>query len=126
MSGPHLSNYTDRITRILPTEFVATYLTVTQIVRDDLTLRQPLLLLCLVACLILIPIFLNRIKKNNDRRHHVIVMLSFLIWAYALGDAFEPGSLIPFDLYRTSLGAALLVVWGLVPLALDVDRETEV
>ena len=35
------ATYTDRIGRLLPTEFVGAYLTVTQTVRDSLDLRQP-------------------------------------------------------------------------------------
>ena len=116
-----VANYADRITRILPTEFVGTYLAVTQIVKDDLALRQPVLLFCLVVCLALIPQFLARVKSIADRRHHLVVAMSFLIWAYALGDVFQPGRLIPYDLYHPRLGAALLVIWGLVPLVLAID-----
>ena len=116
-----VANYADRITRILPTEFVGAYLAVTQIVKDELALRQPLLLICLVVCLILIPIFLIRVKGIIDRHHHFVVAMSFLVWAYALGDVFQPGPWIPYDMYHPSLGAALMVIWGLVPLVLDIE-----
>ena len=121
MPGSTVANYTDRITRILPTEFIAAYLAVTQIAQDDLALRQPLLIVCLLVCLLLIPMFLTRIKGITDRRHHFVVTMSFLVWAYALGDVFQPGLWIPYDLYHPRVGAALMVVWGLVPLVLDID-----
>ena len=126
MAHGGVSRYTDRITSILPTEFVGVYLTVTQIVKEDLGMRQPLLLLALAACLALIPVFLKRIKGISERRHHVVVLLSFLVWAYALGDAFQPGAWIPYDLYFPSLGTVLLVVWGLVPFVLNMESTEEV
>ena len=123
MTGSNIANYTDRITRILPTEFVGVYLAVTQVVKEDIDLRQPLLFVSLVVCLVLIPFFLFRIKKITSLRHHVVVLLSFLVWAYALGDAFQPGAWISYDLYRPSIGTVLLVVWGLVPLVLDAGSK---
>ena len=120
-SSSSSSSYTDRITRILPTEFVATYLTVTQLVKGDLELRQPLLLICLAACLVLIPISLCR-KGIKAPRYHCIVILSFVVWAYALGDAFQPGSWISFDLYRPILGAGFLVIWALVPTVVGLEE----
>ena len=118
-----ISSYTDRITRILPTEFVAAYLAVTQVVKEDLAWRQPLLLSSLVVCLVLIPLFLVNIKGIKDHRHILVVAFSFVVWAYALGDAFQPGSWIRLDLYRPVVGAVLLIVWGLVPLVLGVEEE---
>lgn len=115
--------YTDRITKLLPTEFVGAYLAVTQVVKNDLDWSQPLLLVCLLVCLFSIPIYLKRIKKINDLRYRVVVTLSFLVWAYALGDVFEPGPVIRYDLYYPSVGAVLMIIWGLVPLVLDIDPE---
>ena len=123
MVATTVSTYTDRITQILPTEFVGAYLALTQVVKNDLQSRQPSLLICLAVSVILIPLFLHRIKGITDMRHSIVVVLSFLIWAYALGDAFQPGSLIPYDLYRPSIGAGLLIVWGLVPVVLNIGEE---
>ena len=120
------ATYTDRIGRLLPTEFVGAYLTVTQTVRDSLDLRQPVLLLCLVVCLIVIPVYLSRVKGINNRSHQIVVALSFLVWAYALGDAFQPGSWLSYNLYHPILGTAALVIWGLVPLGLNIGSENEV
>ena len=118
-----ISNYTDRITRILPTEFVAAYLAVTQIVKEELALRQPLLLLCLAVFIVMIPLFLVMIKGIKNPLHIAVVVLSFIVWAYALGDAFQPGSWIELDLYRPTVGVVLLIVWGLVPLVLGIALE---
>ena len=123
MNTGNISNYTERITKLLPTEFVAAYLAITQLVKEELTLRQPLLLVCLGVCFLLIPLFLIKVKGITDRLHIFVVVLSFVIWAYALGDAFQPGSWIAFDLYRPAVGAGLLIIWSLVPLALGVGGE---
>ena len=104
-----ISNRTDRITKILPAEFVSAYLVVTQMVKANLALSQPLLLSCLVVFSVLIPLFLVKIKKIKDFLHIVLVDLSFMVWAYALGDAFQPGSWIRLDLHYPVAGAVLLV-----------------
>ena len=122
----YVANYAARITRILPTEFVGAYLTVTQVVRHNLDFRQPALLLSLFVCLFLIPTFLTRIKGINNRQHHRVVQISFLVWVYALGDLFQPGRLLPYDLYHPELGTVLLVLWGLVPLVLHIEPHAEV
>lgn len=116
------NNYTDPLTRFLPTEFIATYLGVTQLVSDSVDLRQPLLLLSILVCLVLIPIFLWR-KGINDIRHHLAVVLSFLLWVYALGDAFQPGPWIPLDLHVPRVAGVLMVLWGLVSTILDIGSE---
>lgn len=115
-------NYTDRLDRLLPTEFVATYLGVTQLVTDNLAWRQPLLLSSLVVCLILIPVMLYK-KGVNDIRHYFAVCFSFLAWAYALGDAFQPGAWIEYDLYVPVVGAVLMVLWALVATVLDIKPK---
>lgn len=125
-NGTSGATYSDRITKILPAEFVGVYLTATQIVNaGDLESRQPSLLICLAFCLLLIPIYMSRIKGITDRRHQCVIALSFLVWAYALGDAFQPGAWIQRDLYNPVFGAVFLVVWGLVPLVLDIRPEEE-
>ncbi|MDE0179475.1 MAG: hypothetical protein OXP36_12885 [Gammaproteobacteria bacterium] len=120
------TTYSDRITKLLPAEFVGVYLTATQIVNaGDLGSRQPSLLICLALCLLLIPVYMSRIKGITDRSHQCVIALSFLVWAYALGDAFQPGAWIQRDLYNPVFGAVLLAVWGLVPLVLDIGPRRE-
>ena len=117
-------SYTDRITKLLPTEFVGTYLAMTQVAQQSsLTWRQPLLIMCLVVCLFLIPIYLKQVKKIDSFRYRIVVTLSFLVWVYALGDVFEPGQWIRYNLYNPSIGAGLMILWGLVPLVMDIDPE---
>ncbi len=86
MNNRNVSDYTDHIAKILPTEFVAVYLAVTQFANlGDHALRQPLLLVCLGVFFVLIPLFLIKVKGIKDYMHISIVVLSFLVWAYALG-----------------------------------------
>ena len=125
MPGPTAATYPDRIGKLLPAEFVGAYLLVTQTVRESLALRQPVLFLFLIVSFLAIPTYLRRVKGINKRSDRVVVTLSFLVWAYALGDAFQPGSWVTYNLYQPILGTAFLIIWGLVPLALNIDSLNE-
>ena len=121
----NISEYTDRVARILPIEFVAVYLTVSQLVREENMWRQKVLLVTLVICLILIPVYLIRVKKIKTPDHVVLVVLSYLVWTYSLGDAFKTGPWIRYELYDPVIGTAAMVVWGLVPLALNIGERKQ-
>ena len=125
MPGPTAATYPDRIGKLLPAEFVGAYLLVTQTVRESLDLRQPVLFLFLIVSFLAIPTYLRRVKGINKRSDRAVVTLSFLVWAYALGDAFQPGSWVSYNLYQPILGTAFLIIWGLVPLALNIDSLNE-
>lgn len=122
-----ISNYTDRMTQLLPGEFVAVYLSATQLVRTELSLRQPILLCLIAVFLVLIPLFLFRLKGVRDRTRIIMVTASFLVWAYALGDAFQPGLWLQANLHNATVGAVLLLVWSLVlPLVSGVAGDRSV
>jgi hypothetical protein len=121
----NISDYTDRVARILPIEFVAVYLTVSQLVLTENLWRQKVLLVTLAICLLLIPVYLIRVKKIKTPGHVALVVLSFLVWTYSLGHAFKTGPWIPYELYNPVIGTAAMVVWGLVPMALNIEERSQ-
>ncbi len=115
--GNTVSAYSDRLLKLVPAEFVTVYVAVTQTVQSDLALRQPVLLIVIVVFMCLIPVYLYKIQSVDNHTQVILTTLSFVIWTYTLGDAFEPGTWIKADLHYPTLASVALLVWtGLMPL----------
>ena len=103
--------YFDRLFKYIPAEIVAGYIFVLGIVKQltdagEIKLFQWLLFV--VFC-ILTPLYLWRVQKVLKTQQHVISLLSFIVWAFALGG--------PFTLctwYNSLYGSILLPVFTLL------------
>lgn len=112
MQGSAISTASSRITAMLPADIVAAYVAITQAVSADLELRQPVLLCTLGMFAFGLPWYSRKFKGITTTRHLAGVTLSFVVWAYALGDAFQPGTWIAMDLHRPAIASVLLILWG--------------
>lgn len=118
------SNYSDRLFTLIPAEFVSVYVAISLIVKTELSLRQPVLLSVVILFVVLIPIYLHKIQNVESRLQIALTTVSFLVWTYTLGDAYQPGEWFKIDLYHPVLAsAALLLATFIVPLFnLDTDQ----
>lgn len=103
--------YFDRLFKYIPAELVAGYIFVLGVVKQ-LTeageIRVFQWSLFVVFC-ILTPLYLWRIQKVKKLQQHIISLLSFIVWVFALGG--------PFTLcnwYNPIYGSILLPVFTLV------------
>ena len=106
--------YTDRLVKLVPAEFVTAYVAISQSVQDELDLRQPVLLAVFILFVLVIPLYLQRVTEVTNRIQIAVTTASFVVWAYALGDAFQPGTLIHLNMYSSAVASVLLVVWTTV------------
>lgn len=118
------SNYSDRLFTLIPAEFVSVYVAISLIVKTELSLRQPVLLSVVILFVVLIPIYLHNIQNVESRLQIILTTVSFLVWTYTLGDAYQPGKWLNIDLYHPVIAsAALLLSTFIVPLFhLDTDQ----
>ena len=120
------NSYTDKLLKLVPAEFVSLYLAAKTPIPDDSFLLQPILLSTALVLAVLIPVYLHRVHKVTDKLQIAMTTTAFLVWTYTLGDAYEPGQWIPYDLYVPEIASvALLFSTGLPPLFLQAKGEPE-
>lgn len=117
-------NYTDRLVRLLPAEFVSIYVATTAIMAGDLALRQPVLLAMVGLFVVLIPFYLVKTQGVKSVWQIVVTEGAFLVWTYTLGDAYQAGRIITWDVHNPKIAAVLLLlVTGIPPMFFHPQRE---
>lgn len=117
------SNYTDRLLKLIPIEFVSIYLAISQAVSTDLSLRQPVLLSVIVLFSVLIPVYLYKIQAVKSYQQIALTIVSFLVWTYSLGDAYEAGEWIR-GVYNPTIASVLLLLWtGIAPIFVTDQQD---
>lgn len=104
-------NYVDRLFKYIPAELVAGYIFVLGVMKrltDTGEIRILQWLLFLLFC-ILTPLYLWRVQKVRKLQQHIISLLSFVIWVFALGGPFAL-----YSWYNPLYGEILLPVFTLV------------
>ena len=112
--------YLDRLSKLVPIEFISVYLAVSQSVQNELSLRQPVLLVVVLTFIILIPLYLYKVHKVNNHLQVAMTTAAFVIWTYTLGDAFEPGVWIQSNFHHPTIASVAMLVWtGIVPVFIN-------
>jgi hypothetical protein len=103
--------YFDRLFKYIPAELVAGYIFVLGVMKQLTDKNAEIILqwiLFVVFC-ILTPLYLWRIQKVSKIRQHIISLLSFIMWCFALGGPFAL-----YEWYNPVYGAVLLPVFTLI------------
>jgi len=110
--------YFDRLFKYIPSELVAGYIFVLGVVNqliDAGEIRIFQWLLFIVFC-ILTPLYLWRVQKVLKVQQHIISLLSFVVWVFALGGPFALS-----EWYNPVYGAILLPVFTLVVAIIEAE-----
>ena len=110
--------YFDRLFKYIPAELVAGYIFVLGVVNqltDAGEIRIFQWLLFIVFC-ILTPLYLWRVQKVLKVQQHIISILSFIVWVFALGGPFALS-----EWYNPAYGAILLPVFTLVVAIIEAE-----
>ena len=110
--------YFDRLFKYIPAELVAGYIFVLGVVKqltDAGEIRIFQWLLFIVFC-ILTPLYLWRVQKVLKVQQHIISLLSFVVWVFALGGPFALS-----EWYNPVYGAILLPVFTLVVAIIEAE-----
>jgi hypothetical protein len=108
---PTKDGYFDRLFKYIPAELVAGYIFVQGVVRqltDAGEVKVFQWLLFIVFC-VLTPLYLWRVQKVLKLQQHFISLLSFIVWAFALGGPFAL-----YSWYNPVYGSILLPVFTLL------------
>jgi hypothetical protein len=110
--------YFDRLFKYIPAELVAGYIFVLGVVNqltDAGEIRMFQWLLFIVFCT-LTPLYLWRLQKVMKVQQHIISLLSFVVWVFALGGPFALS-----EWYNPVYGAILLPVFTLVVAIIEAE-----
>lgn len=111
--------YFDRLFKYIPAELVAGYIFVLGVVKQLTEPGEVILfqwLLFVIFC-ILTPLYLWRLQKVTKLQQHIISILSFIVWVFALGGPFES-----CGWYNPVYGAILLPVFTLVVAIIEAEK----
>ena len=116
-----LQEYGEQVAKLVPSEVVAGYLTCVGLV-DKLreSWRNPGFAAVFVLCLVLTPVYLNKVADpGKPRRNHLIVSsIAFVVWAYSVS-----GKLVLGDSwYDPALASLLLIVFTLISAVVPLNR----
>lgn len=103
--------YFDRLFKYIPAELVAGYVFSLGVMHRLSNAKEVIFLqwaLFIVFC-ILTPLYLWRLQKVTKVQQHVISILSFIVWCFALGGPFEL-----YEWYNPVYGEILLPVFTLL------------
>jgi len=110
--------YLDRLFKYIPAELVAGYIFVLGVMKqltDAGEVRMFQWLLFIIFC-ILTPLYLWRVQKVLKVHQHIISLLSFIVWVFALGGPFALSGW-----YNPVYGAILLPVFTLVVAIIEAE-----
>ena len=120
------SDYSDRLLKLIPVEFIGAYVAVSQLVAEEPSLRQPVLISVVVGFTVLIPLYLYKIQRVKRVGQLLATSASFLVWTYSLGDAYQPGPWVNSNLFIPAIGSVVLVLWtSVAPLFFSLAADTE-
>jgi hypothetical protein len=111
--------YFDRLFKYIPAELVAGYIFVLGVVKQLTNAGEIIIFqwsLFIVFC-ILTPLYLRRVQKVLKLQQHIISLLSFVVWVFALGGPFALCSW-----YNPVYGAILLPVFTLIVAIIEAAK----
>jgi hypothetical protein len=111
--------YFDRLFKYIPAELVAGYIFVLGVAKQLTNAGEIRVFqwsLFIVFC-ILTPLYLWRVQKVQKFQQHIISLLSFVVWVFALGGPFALSGW-----YNPVYGAILLPVFTLVVAIIEAEK----
>lgn len=111
------SDYQAKLVKLIPTEFIAAYLAIDNVVPEG-TERRNILTFASAFLLLVLPFYLAKLSKVTSRAQIVVTCGSYVIWIYSLGGPFND-----WDVFSKPVASVLLILWTtLLPL---INFQTE-
>jgi hypothetical protein len=125
IKGPGFSDYLTKVSRLIPSEILAGYLTMIGFVSSikNQEVQNVVAWIVFAAGLILTPIYLNRVADaNKPKRNHLILStIAFIIWAYVTTGKQLLETISP-DIFDQSIASIALVLFTLISAVIPLDK----
>jgi len=111
-----LSEYAERVTKYIPAEILAAYLSINGILAavtdaGETPLRNAVYVASFALCLVFTPVYFGLVAHKNEPKmlQRIVSTIAFVVWAYNLGGVFSV-----YGLFIPWLGSIFLIVFSLV------------
>jgi hypothetical protein len=111
-----LGEYAERVTKYIPAEVLAAYLSINGILATvtntgETPLRNAVYAASFALCLVFTPIYFGLVAHKNEPKmlQRIVSTIAFVVWAYNLGGVFSA-----YGIYIPWLGSIFLIVFSLV------------
>ena len=101
------STYTDRLIKLIPTEWVSAYVAIRGILQSSACEGNNPYYFVMIILGGVLPFYLIRVLKVTNRTQIIVTVFSFFVWVFSLGGA--PFSTQPF--YEPYQSSILLTLW---------------
>lgn len=112
------SPYAEKVANLVPSEFIMVYLSIDVLVEKKQDVTFIVTLAAMLILLVLLPFYLWRVCKLRNRLQIALMMISFVVWVYALGGPFPT-----LRIWWPQSGAAILALWSLVPPIFGLEKQ---
>lgn len=120
--GKSISDYLEKVSRLIPAEVLAGYLTMMGFVGSISGVETQKIVNWVIfgACLVLTPLYLNNVAEpNRPKRNHLIIStVAFIVWAYVT----TGGQLLGPDLFSQAIGSIVLIMFSLVSALIPLNK----
>jgi hypothetical protein len=125
VSGPNFNDYLTKVSRLIPSEILAGYLTMIGFVSSikNQEVQNVVAWIVFAAGLVLTPIYLNKVADaNRPKRNHLILStIAFIIWAYVTTGKQLLETISP-DIFDQSIASIALVLFTLISAVIPLDK----
>jgi len=111
-----LGEYAERVTKYIPAEILAVYLSINGILATvtdsgETSLRDAVYVASFALCLAFTPVYFGLVAQKDEPKmlQRIISTIAFVVWAYSLGGVFTV-----YAIYIPWLGSIFLIIFSLV------------
>lgn len=120
--GQSFSDYLEKVSRLIPAEVLAGYLTMMGFVGSIGSAETQKIVNWVIfgACLVLTPLYLNNVAvPDKPKRNHLIIStVAFIVWAYVT----TGGQLLGPDLFSQAIGSIVLILFSLISALIPLNK----
>jgi hypothetical protein len=124
-SAMGFDDYAEKVSKLIPSEIVAGYLTLFGMVSliSNPSTQKYVYVIIFAVCLVLTPIYLSKVaEKDKPKRNHLIVStIAFIIWAYTTTGA-TLQSILTAAPFEQALASIILVIFSLISAVIPMDK----
>ncbi|WP_394666424.1 hypothetical protein [uncultured Chryseobacterium sp.] len=120
------NNYLDKVTRLIPTEVIAGYLTMigfAETIKNEKTQNIFIWFIFLIG-LALTPLYLNNVAESDKpkRNHLILSTLAFVIWCYVTTGKLLLETISLGDIYEPAIASITLVSFSLISAIIPLNK----
>jgi len=114
-----LDEWAEKITKLIPSEIVAGYLTLVGLISKLTSNARWWMWISVGVCFVLTPLYLKKVAVPGKpiRNHLIVSAFGFIVWAYSVS-----GHLVVPNYYDAAVASIVLVLFTLISGVIPMDK----